>query len=180
MNNIHFEPKCNTFFTMKKRLFLLVCISMAISFAIAQKSVTIKAGTIVPLQAVKQIKAADVDEGETVDFRVVTDVKVGNCVAIPQGTIAKGVVNEAKKSSLAGTKGRLVINISNLVLPTGDHVYFSNTAVRIYGKNRTPLAVITGLLAWPCIFIPGTKAVMPEGYEILAFVAANTEVKLVE
>ena len=83
---------------MKKRLFLLVCISMAVSFAIAQKSVTIKAGTIVPLQAVKQIKAADVNEGETVDFRVVTDVKVGNCVAIPQGTIAKGVVNEAKKS----------------------------------------------------------------------------------
>lgn len=154
--------------------------AMAVSFAFAQKSVTIKAGTIVPLQAVKQVKAADVNEGETVDFRVVTDVLVGNSVAIPQGTIAKGVVNEARKSSLAGTKGRLVINISNLVLPTGDHVYFSNTAARIYGKNRTPLAVVTGLFVWPCIFIPGTKAVMPEGYEVQAFVAANTEVKLTE
>lgn len=157
-----------------------MCMAMAVSFAFAQKSVTIKAGTIVPLQAVKQVKAADVNEGETVDFRVVTDVLVGNSVAIPQGTIAKGVVNEARKSSLAGTKGRLVINISNLVLPTGDHVYFSNTAARIYGKNRTPLAVVTGLFVWPCIFIPGTKAVMPEGYEVQAFVAANTEVKLTE
>ena len=165
---------------MKKTVSFLMCMAMAVSFAFAQKSVTIKAGTIVPLQAVKQVKAADVNEGETVDFRVVTDVLVGNSVAIPQGTIAKGVVNEARKSSLAGTKGRLVINISNLVLPTGDHVYFSNTAARIYGKNRTPLAVVTSLFVWPCIFIPGTKAVMPEGYEVQAFVAANTEVKLTE
>ena len=155
-----------------------MCMAMAISFAVAQKSVTVKAGTIVPLQSVKQVKAADVNEGETVDFRVITDIVVDNSIAIPKGTIAKGVVNTAKKSSLAGTKGRLVININNLILPSGDHIYFSNTAARIYGKNRTPLAVVTALFVWPCIFIPGTKAVMPEGYEVQAVVAANTEVKI--
>lgn len=152
--------------------------AMASSFAVAQKSVTVKGGTIVPLQAVKQVKAADVNEGETVDFRVVTDIIVDNNIAIPQGTIARGVVNEAKKSSLAGTKGRLVININNLTLSSGQQIYFSNTAARIYGKNRTPLAVVTGLFVWPCIFIPGTKAVMPQGYEIQAVVAANTEVNI--
>lgn len=163
---------------MKKIISLLMCMAMATSFAVAQKSVTVKSGTIVPLQAVKQVKAADVNEGETVDFRVITDIVVDNSIAIPKGTIAKGVVGEARKSSLAGTKGRLVINISNLVLPSGEHIYFSNTAARIYGKNRTPLAVVTALFVWPCIFIPGTKAVMPEGYEIQAVVAANTEVKI--
>lgn len=155
-----------------------MCMAMASSFAVAQKSVTVKGGTIVPLQAVKQVKAADVNEGETVDFRVVTDIIVDNNIAIPQGTIARGVVNEAKKSSLAGTKGRLVININNLILSSGQQIYFSNTAARIYGKNRTPLAVVTGLFVWPCIFIPGTKAVMPQGYEIQAVVAANTEVNI--
>lgn len=151
---------------------------MAVSFSVAQESVTIKAGTVVPLQAVYQVKAADVNEGELVDFRVISDIMVDKHVVIPQGTIAKGVVNEAKKSSLAGTKGRLVINISNIILPSGESLYFSNTAVRIYGKNRTPLAVVTGLFCWPCIFIPGTKAVMPEGYEVQAYVAANTEVEI--
>lgn len=150
--------------------------AMAISMAVAQKNVTIKAGTIVPLQAVKQVKAADVNEGETVDFRVVSDILVDNHIAIPRGTIAKGVVNEAKKSSLAGTKGRLVITISNLILSSGQQIFFSNTAARIYGKNRTPLAVVTALFVWPCIFIPGTKAVMPEGHEVQAVVAANTEI----
>lgn len=163
---------------MKKTLAFLMCMAMAVSFAFAQKQVTVKAGTVVPLQAVKQIKAADVCEGETVDFRVVSDIVVDNCIAIPKGTIARGVVQEAKKSSLAGTKGRLLITVSNVILPSGEQVFFSNTAARVYGKNRTPLAVITGLFVWPCIFIPGTKAVMPEGYELQAVVAANTTVSV--
>lgn len=48
--------------------------------------------------------------------------------------------------------------------------------VRVSGKNRTPLAVITALFVWPCIFIPGTKAVLTEGYNATATVIANTEV----
>ncbi len=50
----------------------------------AQKQVTIKAGTIVPLQSVKQVKAADVSEGQTVDFQVVQDVNVDG-VCVPRG-----------------------------------------------------------------------------------------------
>lgn len=157
-----------------------MCIAIATSFAFAQKSITIKAGTIVPLQAVKQIKAADVNEGEIVDFQVTHDIIIDNYIAIPRGTIAKGIVNETKKSSIAGTKGRLVININNLILPSGEQIFFSNTTVRIYGKNRTPLAVVSAIFVWPCIFIPGTKAVMPQGYEVLAYVAANTEIKIEE
>ena len=165
---------------MKRPILFLMCIAIATSFAFAQKSITIKAGTIVPLQAVKQIKAADVNEGEIVDFQVTHDIIIDNYIAIPRGTIAKGIVNEAQKSSIAGTKGRLVININNLILPSGEQIFFSNTTVRIYGKNRTPLAVVSAIFFWPCIFIPGTKAVMPQGYEVLAYVAANTEIKIEE
>ena len=160
---------------MKKVLFALAMGAMPL-MASAQKQVTIKAGTIVPLQSVKQVKAADVSEGQTVDFQVVQDVNVDGVCAIPRGTLVKGKVAEASKSTVAGTKGRLVININNLNLPDGEPVYFSNTDVRIYGKNRTPLAVVTGLFVLPCIFIPGTKAVMPAGYEVQATVAANTTI----
>jgi hypothetical protein len=74
------------------------------------------------------------------------------------------------------TKGRLVININNLILPNGEPLYFTNTDVRIYGKNRTPLAVALGIFVWPCIFIPGSKAVLPAGYEVQATVATNTTI----
>ena len=144
----------------------------------AQQKVTIKAGTIVPLQSVNLVKAADVDEGQTVDFVVSNDIKVGNTVAITKGTLVKGSVTEAKKSSLAGTKGRLKISINNLILPSGDQIYFSNSTVSISGKNRTPLAVVTACFVWPCIFIPGTKAVMRAGYECQATVGSTTEITL--
>ena len=146
--------------------------------ASAQKQVTLKAGSIVPLQSVNQVKAADVSEGQTVDFQVVQDVNVEGVCVIPRGTLVKGKVSEAKKSSVAGTKGRLVITINSLNLPDGEPVFFSNTDVRVYGKNRTPLAVVTGILVWPCLFIPGTKAVMPAGYEVQATVAANTVINV--
>ncbi|MBQ6693476.1 MAG: hypothetical protein IJN24_01215 [Bacteroidaceae bacterium] len=162
---------------MKKILFV-ICFCMAASLSFAQKKVIIKAGTIVPLQAVEKVKAADVNEGELVDFRVITDIIADGCIAVPKGTLVKGIVNEAKKSSIAGTKGRLTINIRNAILPSGDYLFFSNTTAKIYGKNRTPLAVVTSLFLWPCIFIPGTRAEMPEGYEIHAIVAANTEVSI--
>ena len=156
---------------------------MMISFALAvfantfaQKQVVIKAGSIVPLQSINQVKAADVSEGQTVDFNVIRDVNIDGVCAIPRGTLVKGKVVEARKSSLAGTKGRLVISINNLFLPNGEPLYFTNTDVRIYGKNKTPLAVALAVLCWPCIFIPGSAAIMPAGYEVQATVAANTTI----
>lgn len=163
---------------MKKIILSLLSCFAIMTTAVAQNTVTLKAGTIIPLQSVSQVKAADVNEGEYINFQVITNIKVDDCIAIPQGTIVKGVVQEAKKSSIAGTKGRLIININKLILPSGDYVFFTDTSVRIYGKNRTPLAVVTALFAWPCIFITGTKAVMPEGYEVFATIATNTEIKI--
>ncbi len=163
---------------MKKTLLLASIAMLSVSQMFAQQKVTIKAGTIVPLQSINQVKAADVDEGQTVDFRVTNDIKVGDIVAISKGTLVKGIVAEAKKSTIAGTKGRLKINVTNVVLPSGDQIYFSNSTVSVYGKNKTPLAVVTGLFIWPCIFIPGTKAVMPAGYEFQATVGSTSEVTI--
>ncbi|MBR1712837.1 MAG: hypothetical protein IJ722_05495 [Alloprevotella sp.] len=160
---------------MKKVLFSVAMGLLAVA-GYAQKQVTIKAGTVVHLQAVNQVKAADVVEGQTVDFRVVQDVTVDGVCAVPLGTLVKGVVSEARKSSLAGTKGRLTITIDRMNLDGGESVFFSNTAVRVTGKNRTPLAVVAGIFVWPCIFIPGTKAVMPAGYEVQAMVASNATI----
>ena len=162
-----------------KKLISFIFITMlsgGMMMAQTSKETVIKAGTIVLLQSVNQVKAADVEEGQMVDFRVVRDVIVDDICVISSGTLVKGKVTEAKKSSLAGTKGRLGINISYLNLPSGTPIYFSNTDVRICGKNRTPLAVATGIFVWPCIFIPGTKAVMPAGYEVQATIAANTTI----
>ena len=149
---------------------------MAIA-VIEQKQVTIKGGTIVPLESTAKIKAADVNVGQTVDFRVSKDVLVDGIVAIPCGTIAKGTVYEAKRSTAFGTKGRLGIKVRYLTLPSGDNISFASSDIYIQGQNRTALSVVVfifTLLPFPC----GSKAVMPLGYEFDATVANNTTVTI--
>lgn len=160
---------------MKRALIVLALAIMPFAI-IAQKKVTIKAGTIIPLLSVQETKAADVAEGQTVDFRVAQDVKIDGVCVIPQGTIAKGRVSEARKSTVGGTKGKLIIDIPSLTLESGEPLFFSNTQVRVYGHNRTPVAVVVGLFTCGigCL-IPGSKAVLPPGYEVQATVASNTE-----
>ena len=149
---------------------------MAIA-VIAQKQVIIKGGTIVPLESTAKIKAADVNVGQTVDFRVSRDVLVDGIVAIPCGTIAKGTVYEAKRSTAFGTKGRLGIKVRYLTLPSGENISFASSDIYIQGQNRTALSVVVfifTLLPFPC----GSKAVMPLGYEFDATVASNTTVTI--
>lgn len=160
---------------MKKLQIGLLCI--LVSLSVSAQKVTIKLGTIVSLESVKQVKAADVHVGESVDFRVVRDVKVGDVVAIPAGAVAKGTVYEAKRSTAFGTKGRLGINLRYVMLPSGDVVNFTSSDVYIQGKNRTPLSVVVFCLT--CLPFPcGSKAVLSPGYEYDAIVAGNTDVTI--
>lgn len=161
---------------MKRFAISTLMFIMAIA-VIAQKQVTIKGGTIVPLESTAKIKAADVNVGQTVDFRVSKDVLVDGIVAIPCGTIAKGTVYEAKRSTAFGTKGRLGIKVRYLTLPSGENISFASSDIYIQGQNRTALSVVVfifTLLPFPC----GSKAVMPLGYEFDATVANNTTVTI--
>ena len=161
-----------------KRITLFLALATLSIMCYAQKEVSIKAGTKVLLQSAYSVKAADVTQGQKVDFFVSQDLKVDDVCVIPRGTNVKGVVVEAKKSTIAGTKGRLLIRINDMIIPSGDYISLTDSEVRIYGKNKTPLAVVMALIAWPCIFIPGTKAEMPEGYEVVATISANYKVKV--
>ena len=137
-----------------------------------QKEVTLKAGTLIPIQNINYTRASTLSVGQTVQFRVARDVEIDNMNIIPYGTSVKGIVYQAKKSSWFGTKGRLGIKINEIELPCGVKVPLTNGNIYITGKNRTPLSVLLFLfVTWPACFITGSKAEMPAGYEIAAEVA---------
>lgn len=153
----------------------LFCLNSMLTFA--QQTLEVKAGTTVPLEAVKAIRAVDVHEGEYVDFKVSRDVKVNGIVAIPAGAIAKGTVYEAKRSTAFGTRGRLGIKLRYVTLPSGDQVNLTGGDVYIKGANRTALSVV--IFCCTCLPFPcGGKAEMPLGYEVDAIVSNNTTVVL--
>ena len=162
-----------------KRNLLLCMLSMMFLTSFAQKVVTVKAGTLIPFQAVNQVAAADVSEGEKVLFRVSRDINVDGVTAIPYGTMVNGTVYQAKKSSWWGTRGRLGILINEIVLSDGTVVPIQNADIKIKGKNRTAIAVVAAVFyVVPGFFITGSKAEMPINYEIQGNVGSNTVIKV--
>lgn len=152
----------------------MLCMMPTLAFA--QKTVTVKAGTQVPFQAVNTVKAADVAEGQNLLFRVARDIQVDGVTAIPYGTLVNAKVLQAKKSSWWGTRGRLAASITEIVMPNETVIPIHNGNFEIKGKNRTALSVILFFfVTMPACAITGSKAEMPAGYEIVGNIAANTE-----
>lgn len=163
---------------MKKIILSLLVAVVSLSvFAQDKQTAVIKAGTVITLEAIEEVRGAKANPGQSVDFKVQRDVIVDGVVAIPAGTLAKGTVYEAKRSTVFGTRGRLGIKLRYLITQAGEYVNFTGSEVYIKGKNYTAGSVVLfcfTLLPLPC----GSKAVMPIGYEVEATVASNTQVTL--
>lgn len=157
--------------------YLLILFISVISLKGIAQELTIKAGTAIPIQSVNKIEAANVAEGQNVYFRVSRDINIDGITAIPYGTMVTGQIYEAKKSSWWGTRGRLGIKVNEILLPSGKSIPLNNGDIYIKGKNRTALSVILfAIVIWPACFICGGKAEMVSGYEIVTYVAKNTNV----
>lgn len=140
----------------------------------SSNQIVLRAGTEVPVQIITPIKAADVKKGQIVPFRVYKDICVNGVTLIPYGTIVRGTVYKAEKSSWWGTKGKLGIQINNIVLPNGAQIPLNNGNVYVTGTNRTPLSVLLFcFVTIPACAICGSKAEIPVGYEHLTTVAEN-------
>lgn len=162
-------------------LFVLTTSIHAHDVAVANSSsadesnqIVLRAGTEVPVQIISPIKAADVKKGQLIPFRVSKNICVNGVTLIPYGTVVKGTVYRADKSSWWGTKGKLGIQINNIVLPNGVQIPLNNGNVYVTGTNRTPLSVLLFcFVTIPACAICGSKAEIPVGYEHLTTVAEN-------
>src|SRR5258708_3993721 len=77
-------------------------------------------GTPVKLKLGRNMSSSDAKTGETVDFEVVEDVKIGDIVIIPRGGTALGTVTDAKPKRRMGRAGRLSIKIDSVGAASGE------------------------------------------------------------
>lgn len=142
------------------------------------KEVKIKSGTPVLIRSAYGIRAAKVRVGDKIPFYVANDIVENGITLIPNGTKVEGEVYQAKRSSWFGTRGRLGIQIKNIIMPDGMTIPL-NGEVYIKGSNRTALSVLLFLfVAWPCCFITGSKAEMPKDFETTAFTSAPITINM--
>jgi hypothetical protein len=146
---------------------------------------TLEDGTPVKLRIGRTVSSADAHEGETVDFEVLEEVKVGDTLIIPKGGTAWATVTQAQSKRRMGRGGKLDINIDNVRLIDGE-----KAALRAVKETKggghvgamTGAIVATSLVFFPAapffLFMHGKDITIPKGTELTAYVNGNVPLDL--
>jgi hypothetical protein len=76
---------------MKKRILSIVLFIALTGGSFAQE-VTLKAGTLIPLQIANSVKAADIEKAQKVLFKVSRDINIGGVTTIPYGATPQRIL----------------------------------------------------------------------------------------
>lgn len=139
-------------------------------------------GTPVKLRSTRNLSSADAKVGETVDFEVLEDVKIGETVIIPRAGIAWATITEAQPKRRMGRGGKLNVNIDSVRLTSGEKAALRAVKDTQGGGHvgaMTGAIVATSIVFFPAaplfLFMKGKDITIPKGTEITAYVNGDTE-----
>jgi hypothetical protein len=166
---------------VKMPLVLLMFVAFAnMSFRMKNNGeVILSAGTAVPLEAIGTISSDGLSAGQTVDFKVRSDVKVGDKVVIAAGSIAKAQVTRVKEPKALGKEGFVELQIKSVQTVDGKTVNLSSGSLSKSGDDKAGLSIILGIFV--CVLfllIKGKNAEIPAGYQVDAVVSSNVTVNV--
>lgn len=168
MKSVYFKPTV-----------LLMAIAMlTMSFTMPGETVTLKAGTIIPMELVSTLNSSSVQSGQMVDFRVLNDIKVNGKTVIAVGSIAQGQITRAKKSGLMGSEGELTVAIKSVKAVDGTTVYLSGSNLSDEGGSKLAVSIVLTILCLFGFLIKGGKAEIPAGTQVQGTVTSNVEINL--
>jgi hypothetical protein len=139
--------------------------------------------TPVRLRLARNLSSADAKVGETVDFEVLEDVKIGDTLIVARGATAIATITAAEKKKRMARGGKLDVNMDYVRLVNGDKVALR--AVKETSGGGHTGAMTGGIVASAIVFFPaapfflfmhGKDTTIPKGTEITGY--TNGEIKL--
>jgi len=156
---------------------------IAIFFLYAQDTAALHEGTPLRMKMNRTVSSADATVGETVDFSTLDDVKVGDFIVAPKGSVAIATVTEAEPKRRMGRGGKLNMNIDYVRLPTGEKLALRGVQGVTGGGHvgaMTGAIVATSIIFFPAaplfLFMKGKDITIPQGHEITVY--SNSEYKV--
>jgi hypothetical protein len=150
----------------------------------APLSPNLQDGTPVKLRLGETISSANAHAGQTVEFDVLEEVRVGEVTIIPKGGVAWATVTEAHSKKSMGRGGVLNVNVDSVRLADGEKVALRAVEGGKGGGRvgaMTGAIVATSIVFFPAaplfLFIHGKDITIPKGTEVTAFI--NGDVPLV-
>ncbi|MDT3369140.1 hypothetical protein [Macellibacteroides fermentans] len=172
-----FEKLSNKCF-LKSTALLLSFAMMFMSFTLPAGPVTLKSGSIIPLELLSTISSKDCRSGQMIDFKVTKDVVAEGKTVIPAGSIAKGQISRVKKSGLLGSEGQIEVVIRSVTAIDGTDVYLTGASLNDEGNNQVALSIVLTFLCLFGFLIKGGNAEIPAGTLCNATVAGNTTINV--
>jgi hypothetical protein len=137
---------------------------------------TLEDGTPVKLRIGQTASSADAHVGQTVDFEVLEEVKIGATLIILKGGIAWATVTEAQSKTRMGRGGKLNMDIDSVRLVDGEKIALRAIKDVKRGGHVGAMAgamVATGIVFFPAaplfLFMHGKDITIPKGTEITAY-----------
>lgn len=164
-----------------KHIALILAVSfLSMSFKMrGVGEVVLNAGTNIPLETVSMIQSDLVEVGQTIDFRVKSDVKVDGKTVVAAGSIAKGQVMRAQKAKGLGKEGFVEIQLKSVKAADGQEIFLTGGNVYQEGDDKQTLAILLGVFV--CILfltMKGKNAQVPPGYQVTSSVATTMTIKI--
>ncbi len=137
-------------------------------------------GTPVKLRIARTVSSADAHVGETVDFEVLEEVRLGTFLMIPKGGVAWATVTEAQSKRRMARGGKLDMNIDSVRLVDGEKAAL-RAVKEVKGGGHTGAmtgAIVgTAIVFFPAaplfLFMHGKDISIPKGTEITAYINGN-------
>lgn len=146
-----------------------------IPVANAATRVNVPGGTLVMVRPTETISGKNARSGDTVNFVVAQDVKIGNAVVIRAGAQANGRVTEGKKAGVVGQPGKLAVELQTVRAVDGTMIPVRASS-RAEGDDKVVLVVILTLICLPLILIPGGNAEISAGTTLDAYTLGGVDV----
>ncbi len=133
--------------------------------------------TPVKLRLQRTLSSADAQVDERIDFDVLEEVRVGDLVVIPKGSVGWGTVTDAQPKRRMGKGGKLDVNIDSVRLADGEKAALRGVKDVKGGGHAGAMTagiVVTSLVVWPAapffLFMHGKDITIPRGTEITAYI----------
>jgi hypothetical protein len=136
--------------------------------------------TSVRLRLSRNLSSTDAHAGDTVEFEVLEEVKIGDALVIPKGGIAWGTVTEAEHKKRMARGGKVDVTIDAVRLLDGERAALRGVKDASGGGHTGAMTggiVATAIIAWPAapffLFMHGKDVTIPKGTEVVAFINGN-------
>ena len=137
-------------------------------------------GTPIRLKLGRDLSSGTEKTNALVDFEVVEEVKIGEVVAIPRGTLALGHITLAQPRRRMGRTGKLEVAVDTVQLASAQKIQISATQKARDGSRVVAVSAVTtaaGILFFPAapffLLIKGKDMFISKGTLVTAYVSGD-------